>query len=224
MAGPSPQPPRRAFVSSWCSGSNALWGLRAATLPEVPGGRALAGTAVVGIALMFVSCAGSHPKNSAVGTTTTSRTTTSSRQFPAARYCRSDPHLGVHDASRLKVIDPCAKFVGTVVEGAERDRRDGDVTFFVAPDHGYESMLNGKNRAKGGLHIEIVPMDQPDCQPGQPIKGYPVTNLGVCSGAKVRSPPLGAHVRVIGPHVYDSWVGWNEIHPAWEVEILGAKG
>ena len=85
-------------------------------------------------------------------------------------------------------------------------------------------MLNGKNRAKGGLHIEIVPMDQPDCEPGQPIKGYSVNNLGVCSGANVHPPPRGAHVRVIGPHVYDSWVGWNEIHPAWKIEILAAKG
>jgi hypothetical protein len=85
-------------------------------------------------------------------------------------------------------------------------------------------MLNAKNRAKGALHIEIVPMDQPGCKPGRPIRGYPVNNLGVCSGADVRSPPLGAHVRVIGPHVYDSWVGWNEIHPAWKVEILAVKG
>jgi hypothetical protein len=67
-------------------------------------------------------------------------------------------------------------------------------------------------------------MDQPHCEPGQPIRGYSVNNLGVCSGANVRPPPLGAHVRVIGPHVYDSWNGWNEIHPAWKIEILAAKG
>jgi hypothetical protein len=173
---------------------------------------------------MLAGCAGSHPKNSAAVPSTTSRTTTASHQSAAAKYCRSDPHQGVHDAYRLKVIDPCATFVGTVVEAPEKDRNDGDISFNVAPDHGYKSMLNGKNRAKGALHIEIVPMDHPDCQPGQPIRGYPVTNLGVCSGANVRSPPLGAHVRVIGPYVYDSWVGWNEIHPAWKVEILAANG
>ena len=205
-------------------GSNTLRVDAAATLPEVPSGPALAGTALAGIALMLVGCGGSHPKNSAAGPTTTSRTATTSRRSAAAKYCRSDPHQGVHDAYRLKVIDPCATFVGTVIEAAELDRNDGDVTFWVAPDHGYESMLNGKNRAKGGLHIEIVPMDQPDCEPGQPIKGYSVNNLGVCSGANVHPPPRGAHVRVIGPHVYDSWVGWNEIHPAWKIEILAAKG
>jgi len=205
-------------------GSNTLRVDAAATLPEVPSGPALAGTALAGIALMLVGCGGSHPKNSAAGPTTTSRTATTSRRSAAAKYCRSDPHQGVHDANRLKVIDPCATFVGTVIEAAELDRNDGDVAFWVAPDHGYESMLNGKNRAKGGLHIEIVPMDQSDCEPGQPIKGYSVNNLGVCSGANVRPPSRGAHVRVIGPHVYDSWVGWNEIHPAWKVEILAAKG
>jgi hypothetical protein len=173
---------------------------------------------------MLVGCGGSHPKTSAAGPTTTSRTATTSHRSAAAKYCRSDPHQGVHDASRLKVISPCATFVGTVVEAAEKDRNDGDVSFNVAPDHGYKSMLNGKNRVKGAIHIEIVPMDQPDCQPGQPIRGYPVNNLGVCSGANVRVPSPGAHVRVIGPHVYDSWVGWNEIHPAWKVEILAAKG
>jgi hypothetical protein len=138
--------------------------------------------------------------------------------------CRSDPHEGVHDPDRLKVLNPCATFVGTVVSTPKLNPSDGDVTFNVAPDPGYAAMLNEKNRSERGLHVEIVPMDQPDCEPGQSIEGYPEGNLGVCSGAKVVFPPRGAHVRVIGPHVYDSWVGWNEIHPTWQVELLSGSG
>ena len=50
-----------------------------------------------------------------------------------------------------------------------------------------------------------------------------MNNLGVCSGAHVEAPPLGAHVRVIGPYVLDSWDHWNEIHPVWKLEILSLK-
>src|SRR5437764_5783563 len=135
LDGPSPSlPPRRAFAVL-VLGSNTLRVDAAATLPEVPSGPALAGTALAGIALMLVGCGGSHPKNSAAGPTTTSRTATTSRRSAAAKHCRSDPHQGVHDANRLKVIDPCATFAATVIEAAELHRNDGDVAFWVAPDH-----------------------------------------------------------------------------------------
>ena len=137
--------------------------------------------------------------------------------------CRSDPLAGVHDPTRLKVLEACATFVGTVIKAPKLNPSDRDVTFNVAPDSAYASMLNGKNRSEGGIHIEIVPIDQPGCTPGQPLRG-PEGDLGLCTGANVIFPPLGARVRVIGPHVYDTWVGWNEIHPAWMVEILTPAG
>src|SRR5207247_9464008 len=84
---------------------------------------------------------------------------------------------------------------------------DGDLTFWAAPDPAYASMLNAKNRKKGGMHVEIIPIDQAACSSG-------------CSSARVVTPQLGAHVRLTGAWVYDSWVGWNEIHPVWQVEIL----
>ena len=64
--------------------------------------------------------------------------------------CRSDPHAGVHDPTRLKVLEACATFVGTVIRAPKLNPSDGDVTFNVAPDSAYASMLNGKNRSEGG--------------------------------------------------------------------------
>jgi hypothetical protein len=137
--------------------------------------------------------------------------------------CRSDPNAGVHDPTRLKVLDACATFVGTVVGAPKLNPSDRDVTFNVAPDSAYASMLNDKNRNEGGIHVEIVPIDQPGCKLGQPVRGSE-GDLGLCTGANVIFPPLRARVKVIGPHVYDTWVGWNEIHPAWKVEILTPPG
>jgi CHRD domain len=135
--------------------------------------------------------------------------------------CRTDPHIGVHDPQRLKILNPCATFVGTVVQAPELSRGDGDVSFDVKPDSGYEWMLNAHNRSSDhGLHAEIVPMDQPGCTPGQPIARKGINNLGVCSGANVLFPPLGAHVRLTGAYVFDTWAGPNELHPIWRAEVL----
>jgi CHRD domain len=150
--------------------------------------------------------------------------TTTSRQTSETPPCRSDPQQGVHESYRLKILDPCTTFVGKVAEAPHLNPSDGDVTFSAAPDPGYASMLNDKNRSKDGFHIEIVPRDQPGCKRGEAIIFGSVENLGLCSGAHVLYPPLGAHFRVIGPYVYDRWVGWNEIHPAWKVEILPPTG
>ncbi|MDX6505811.1 MAG: hypothetical protein QOG06_455 [Gaiellaceae bacterium] len=103
-------------------------------------------------------------------------------------------------------MNACATFVGKVVR-AHDVAPDGDLTFTVARDPAYASMLNAKNRSKGGIHMEIVPIDQLGCR-------------SVCSGLRVATPPVGARVRLTGAYVYDRWVGWNEIHPTWKVEIL----
>jgi hypothetical protein len=106
--------------------------------------------------------------------------------------------VGVHDPTRLQVLKVCATFVGTVTK-APRKFPDGDFAFWVAPDAAYMSMLNAKNRARGEMHVEIIPFD-----------------LGV----RVRPPPLHAHIRITGAHVYDRWNNWNEMHPVWQIEIL----
>jgi hypothetical protein len=141
---------------------------------------------------------------------------------PPSALCRANPLEGVHDPWRLKIISPCAQIVGVLSRDPKLNGSDGDITVNVRPDPGYESMLNDKNVAEGGLHVEVVPRDQPGCTPGQPVSGSE-DNLGACSGANVRIPQKGAHVRVIGAHVLDSWVGWNEIHPVWRIDVLNGS-
>jgi hypothetical protein len=150
------------------------------------------------------------------------QTSTQAKPGSASAACQADPHAGVHDPSRLTVLSPCATFVGTVSRAPALNPSDGDVTFNATPDPGYASLLNSGNAGEG-LHLEIVPRDQPGCTTGQPVKGA-AGNLGVCSGANLVFPPLGAHVRVIGPWVLDIANGWNEIHPVWSVEILPLAG
>lgn len=134
--------------------------------------------------------------------------------------CRSDPHEGVHDPTRLTVLAECVAVTGTVVK-VPRIPADGDQTFNIAVDPPYANMLNDDNRRNGGLHVEIVPEDQPGCTKGQAItkpSGY--NNLGVCSGANIPTPSVGDKVRVVGTYVHDTWAGPNEIHPAWAVDKL----
>jgi hypothetical protein len=135
--------------------------------------------------------------------------------------CEQDPLDGVHHPARLKVLNPCATFQGTVNQ-APKKFPDGDMAFSVSPDPGYEFMLNAHNQQEGGLHIEIVPRDQPGCTPGQPVVVGNVPDLGVCSGRDVAAPPLGAHVRIVGPWVLDRNDNWHEIHPAWSITAPAA--
>lgn len=138
-----------------------------------------------------------------------------------SRACEQNPRNGVHGPDRLKVLSPCAVFQGTVKEAPVKNP-DGDVSFQVSPDPGYARMLNAHNRSEGGLHIEIVPRDQPGCTPGQPVHVGDVPDLGTCSGRDVGPPALGAHVRIIGPWVLDRNNNWYEIHPAWSVKPMRA--
>jgi len=164
----------------------------------------------------LAGCGGSHR-----GATETQSqpSPTGAGETGAAPGCRTDPHFGVHDPSRLKIKSPCAEIVGKVINATEL-APDGDIYFNVRPDPKYAWMMDARNRSDGGLHIEIVPMDQPGCTRGQPIVRNGYNNMGVCSGADVISPPLGARVRVTGPYVLDSWTKLNEIHPAWKVQLL----
>jgi len=144
-------------------------------------------------------------------------------QAPGASFpttgCRKSPLAGVHTPDRLRLLDRCRAMVGTVKE-PERNRGDGDSTFNLAPDPAYASMLNDNNRQEGGIHVEIVPADQAGCVKGQPVEHPGVTGLGKCTGAHLKLPRAGAHVRVVGAYVLDVSNNWNEFHPVWKITIL----
>jgi len=158
-------------------------------------------------------------RSMAEGAPTATSTATSTAPTISSPYCRANVLGGVHESDRLTVYSACAVVEGTVVRAPKLNLSDGDVTFNVRPDAAYASMENAKNLDEGGLHVEVVPADQAGCTAAGLAK-LAATDLGTCTGANVTLPPLNAHVRVIGPYVFDRWVGWNEVHPAWNVEIL----
>ena len=133
--------------------------------------------------------------------------------------CRKSPLAGVHTPDRLRLLARCRAIVGTVKE-PQKNHGDGDATFNLAPDPAYASMLNEKNVQEGGIHVEIVPADQAGCVKGQPVEHPGVTGLGTCTGAHLKLPRAGAHVRVVGAYVLDVNNNWNEFHPVWKITIL----
>lgn len=142
----------------------------------------------------------------------------------AASACRAEPLANVYHPSRLRVLDPCTTAVGVV--RLVRHEADGDMHINVRLDPPYARMVNASNLARqdGDLVVEIVPADEPGCVVGQPPKAPSGTyDYGICTGANVLTPPVGARVRVIGPYVIDTVHGWAEIHPAWSITLLGVE-
>jgi hypothetical protein len=112
---------------------------------------------------------------------------------PTTVTCPSgDPLIGVYSPSRLKVIDTCRWFQGTVL--VTDHRSDGDLHVLVKPDAQDAAMLDVANVNAGGMIVEIVP--------GQPLP----------------PPRVGDHIAVFGTYVLDTHNDWNEIHPvfAWK--------
>jgi hypothetical protein len=130
--------------------------------------------------------------------------------------CRPNPLAGVHTPDRLKVLGRCRALVGTVKE-PRQNPEDGDAVFNLAPDPAYASLLNAANVKEGGIHVEIVPADQPGCRKGETVVHGTIPDLGKCTGAHVKLPKAGAHVRVVGTWVLDIDNAWREIHPVWKI-------
>jgi hypothetical protein len=114
--------------------------------------------------------------------------------------CRSDPSSGVHDPGRLSIQSSCAVVTGTIISrnSGPGAESDGDWTFVVQVDSSYQSQF-GSN-----VQAEIVPQDQGSVSP----------------------PPLGTHVRLVGPWVSDSNspTGFQEIHPVWAADPTSCSG
>jgi len=116
--------------------------------------------------------------------------------------CRKGNVLkGVYDPGRLNVLSSCEEAIG-IVDDSERVN-DGDFKLYLDVEDEYKKLLNEANdeRANGLLVVEIIPKDQ--------------------DSSMVDIPKDGDRVRVVGAWVTDEGAGgWNEIHPAWKVEVL----
>lgn len=107
---------------------------------------------------------------------------------------------GMWHPSRLFVIDPCVRAVGTVV-GIEHIE-DGDVHIYLAVTPHYRNLLNRANYLKhsGTLVVEFTPRD----------------------GGHLPTPHLNDRVMLIGAWVIDSDESWQELHPVWYVRYTRA--
>jgi hypothetical protein len=136
------------------------------------------------------------------------------------------PFANVYHPYRLQVRSGCMTATGTVAYVRNED--DGDVHFDLSVPASEAGLLDQANYSyeDGQLVAEIVPADQPGCTPGQAPPLPPTAhrsssyNYGVCTGAHIKTPPMGAQVSVTGPYVLDADHGWMEIHPVWSVTVL----
>ena len=107
-----------------------------------------------------------------------------------------------------------------------RHELDGDYHIGIRLDPKYADMINLANTAyqNGDIVAEIVPADEPGCTPGKPpIMPYGTYNYGLCTGADIAAPPVGARVSVTGPYALDHEHGWLEIHPVWQLVLSGSS-
>lgn len=184
----------------------------------------------MGAAVVLVACS----SESSVHSTTASQPAgrepgTAAKHAPTTAIsgsragCRSgDPLANVYHPYRLQVRNACMTVTGTVAY--IHNENDGDVHVDLALPASESGLLNKGNDAHqdGQLVTEIVPADQPGCTPGRPSRPAAGSdNYGICTGADLVTPPIGAQVTVVGPYVLDANHGWMEIHPVWTVTLTG---
>ncbi|MHB8244854.1 MAG: hypothetical protein ACYDGN_05770 [Acidimicrobiales bacterium] len=164
-------------------------------------------------------------------TTATPSTTHAPRLGPigaASGSCRTgDPLANVYHSYRLKIVSDCITVTGTVAYVRHED--DGDIHVNLSLPPAESHLLNRLNISEqfGNLVTEIVPADQPGCTRGQPPRlprtAYrsPSYQYGICTGADIATPRIGAKITVTGPYVLDTDHGWMEIHPVWSITVTG---
>jgi hypothetical protein len=118
------------------------------------------------------------------------------------QQCREGDVLeGVYDPERLKVLSSCEEAIG-IVEDSDI-AHDDDLKLFLNVEDAYKNLLNEENddKTNGQLVVEVIPDDQ--------------------DSSLIQIPEEGDRVKVVGAWVTDEGAGgWNEIHPAWRVEVL----
>jgi hypothetical protein len=127
----------------------------------------------------------------------------------------------VYHSYRLIVHQQCIAVTGTIVDataGREPDgvrhEADGDTHGWLKVDAEFQNLLNAGNlnNEAGNLVFEII------CR-------FPVTQADAQSACasytdKVKLPPVGSHVRIVGVYVQDTFHGqWMEIHPVTSIAV-----
>jgi hypothetical protein len=124
--------------------------------------------------------------------------------YEGEQQCRKGDVLnGVHDPGRLNILSSCEEVIG-ILDHSER-AHDGDYKLYLDVEDNYKYLLNEQNgkRANGLLVVEVIPKDQ--------------------ESSSIQIPDDGDRIKVVGAWVTDDpdkYPGWNEIHPAWKVEVL----
>jgi hypothetical protein len=110
---------------------------------------------------------------------------------------------GVDRQARFTVLSTCERAIGVVHDMKGTKENDGDYQFNLQLEEPYKKLLNNENikQVNGMLVTEIILKDQ---------------NLST-----VQIPKNGDKIEVYGAWVTDNPHGWNEIHPAWQIKILG---
>lgn len=110
---------------------------------------------------------------------------------------------GVDRQARFAVLSTCEHAIGIVHDMKGTREEDGDYQFNLQVEEPFKKLLSNENakQVNGMLVVEIIPKDQ---------------NL-----SDVQIPKSGDKIEVYGAWVTDNPHGWNEIHPAWQVKVLG---
>src|SRR5919198_6638680 len=123
---------------------------------------------------------------------------------PDTVNCRQGNVLdGVERQARFTVLSTCEMAIGIVYDMKGTKEDDGDYEFSLDVEQPYKKLLNDQNNShrNGMLVVEIIPKDQ---------------NLPT-----VHIPKNDDRIEVHGAWVRDNPAfGWNEIHPAWIVNVL----
>ncbi len=139
--------------------------------------------------------------------------------------CDATISTHVYHPKRLIVKEECISVTGTIVDATApqkthhadgtRHEGDGDTHGWLKVDAVFENLLNAGNLNDegGNLVFEII------CR-------FPVTQADAktsCQGYTdhVTLPPVGAHVKIVGRYVQDTFHGqWNEIHPVTSITVI----
>ena len=133
---------------------------------------------------------------------------------PAGATTCGDPKAHVYSPDRLRLLAACVTVTGTVA--VIRSEKDGDLHLLLRLDPGQDQYLNEKNVSaeQGDLVLEPVCVRSPT----------QADAVAACAGYAnpLPIPGVGTHVSVTGPWVLDLDHGWQEIHPVFAFNGVGA--